>query len=76
MAAAAGAAATRGPRRVIASRNNQGVITGGTIVHADGTTESLKVERNGNQLEILVGGEADDEDEKPATRRKAPRKKD
>lgn len=76
VAAAAGAAATRGPRRVIASRNDQGLITGGTIVHADGTTESLKVERNGNQLEILVGGEDDDEDEKPATRRKAPRKKD
>lgn len=76
VAAAAGAAAVRGPRRVIAQKDASGRVIGGTIVHADGTTESLKVERNGNQLEILVGGEDDDEDDKPATRRKAPRKKD
>lgn len=61
---------------MIAQKDASGRVIGGTIVHADGTTESLKVERNGNQLEILVGGEDDDEDDKPATRRKAPRKKD
>ena len=77
----AGAAmpAARGMRRVVARKNAQGLVIGGTVMHADGTTEALTVERTEDGgLEIVIGSdEAEDAAEKStATRRKAPRKKE
>lgn len=71
--------AARGMRRVVARKNAQGLVIGGTVMHADGTTEALTVERTEDGgLEIVIGSdEAEDAAEKStATRRKAPRKKE